>query len=61
MDTLIFKKSVQNLSNSKLVGEYIVNNFPIKPKKSLIIVVSFITGFILSICIVFFINFIRKN
>ncbi|WP_375231782.1 GNVR domain-containing protein [Arcobacter sp. CECT 9188] len=57
----MFKKSVQNLSNSKLVGEYIVNNFPIKPKKSLIIVVSFITGFILSICIVFFINFIRKN
>ncbi|WP_418179275.1 GNVR domain-containing protein [Aliarcobacter lanthieri] len=61
IDTLDFKKSEQNLSNSKLVGEYIVNNFPIKPKKSLIIVVSFITGFILSICIVFFINFIRKN
>ncbi|MBL3520594.1 hypothetical protein H0A43_08895 [Arcobacter lanthieri] len=57
----MLKKSVQNFSNSKLVGEYIVNNFPIKPKKSLIIVVSFITGFILSICIVFFINFIRKN
>ena len=60
IDTLNFKKSEQNLSNTKLVGEYIVNDFPVKPKKSLIVAVAFVTGFILSIFLVFLINFIRK-
>ena len=61
MDIQNFKKSEQNLANTKLVGEYIINDFPIKPKKSLIIVVAFVTGFILSIFLVFFLHFVRKN
>lgn len=61
MDIQNFKKSEQNLANTKLVGEYIINDFPIKPKKSLIIVVAFVTGFILSIFLVFFLQFIRRD
>ncbi|MCT7650790.1 Wzz/FepE/Etk N-terminal domain-containing protein [Aliarcobacter butzleri] len=48
-----------NLKNSEVVGSILVNEHPIKPKKSLIVVVSFVTGFILSIFLVFFIEFIR--
>lgn len=48
-----------NYKNSELVGKILVNDNSIKPKKKLIILVSFITGFILSIFIVFFLNFIR--
>lgn len=60
MDIQNFKKSEQNLANTKLVGEYLVNNFPVKPKKSLVIVVSFVTGFIVSIFLVFLLNFINN-
>lgn len=55
-----FKTSEQNLTNTRLVGDYIVNEYPTKPKKALIIVVAFITGFILSIFIVFFMQFINN-
>ncbi|MFY4788452.1 Wzz/FepE/Etk N-terminal domain-containing protein [Aliarcobacter butzleri] len=48
-----------NLKNSEVVGSILVNEHPIKPKKSLIVVVSFVAGFILSIFLVFFIEFIR--
>lgn len=61
IDTLYFKKSEQNLSNTKLVGEYIINDFPVKPKKSLIVMIGFITGFILSIFLAFLLNFISKS
>lgn len=47
--------------NSELVGNYIVKDNPIKPKKSLIVVVAFITGFILSIFMVFIYNFVREE
>lgn len=56
-----FQNSKQNIQNSKVIGDYIVRDYPIKPKKKLIVVVSFVTGFILSIFIVFFLNFIGKN
>ena len=59
IDTLSFKKTEQNLSNTKIVGEYLVNDFPVKPKKSLIVAVAFVTGFIISIFLVFFIQFIQ--
>lgn len=61
IETLNFKKSEQNLSNMKLVGDYIISDNPIKPKKSLVIVVSFVTSFILSIFIVFVLNFINNT
>ncbi|WP_162148371.1 GNVR domain-containing protein [Aliarcobacter faecis] len=54
------EKKVEELKNSDIVGELITNDFPIKPKKSLIIVVAFITGFIFSIFLVFFLNFIQS-
>lgn len=49
-----------NLKNSEVVGSILVNEHPIKPKKSLIVIVAFITGFILSIFIVFFLQFINN-
>ena len=61
IDTLSFKKTEQNLSNTKLVGEYLVNDFPVKPKKKLIVAVAFVTGFIISIFLVFLFNFIKQN
>ncbi|WP_419678370.1 Wzz/FepE/Etk N-terminal domain-containing protein [Aliarcobacter lanthieri] len=49
-----------NLKNSELVGSVLVNEYPVKPKKSLIVVVAFVTGFILSIFLVFFMQFIKS-
>lgn len=59
-EVIKFKTSEQNLTNTRLVGDYITSNYPSKPKKALIIVVAFVTGFILSIFIVFFMQFINN-
>lgn len=53
-----FLNSEQNIQNSKVIGKYIVKDYPIKPKKKLIVVVAFVTGLILSIFLVFFLEFI---
>ncbi|MEV9529111.1 Wzz/FepE/Etk N-terminal domain-containing protein [Aliarcobacter butzleri] len=46
---------------TKQIGDITISNEPInKPKKSLIITVAFVTGFILSIFLVFFIEFVRS-
>ena len=50
-----------NYKNTQIVGEIMTNDFPVKPKKKLMVVVSFVTAFILSIFIVFFLNFIRDE
>ena len=53
-----------NLKNTEIVGNILENDYPVKPKKSLIVVVGFVTGFIISIFLVFimqFINNIRKE
>jgi LPS O-antigen subunit length determinant protein (WzzB/FepE family) len=55
-----FKITEQNLSNTRLVGDYITSEYPAKPKKSLIIAVAFVTGFILSIFTVFFMQFVSS-
>lgn len=47
-----------NYKNSEVVGKILTNDNPIKPKKTLIVVVAFVTGFILSIFLVFFLQFI---
>lgn len=52
--------SPHNIQNTKLIGDIITNEYPIKPKKKLIVAVSFVTGFILSIFLVFFMEFIRS-
>lgn len=60
IDNIKFKMSEQNITNSRLVGEYITSEYPVKPKKVLVIAISFIVGFILSIFIVFFMQFINS-
>lgn len=50
-----------NYKNTQIVGEIITNDFPTKPKKSLIIAVALVTGFIISIFLVFLFNFIKQD
>ena len=49
-----------NYKNSQIVGGILTNDYPIKPKKKLIDVVAFITGLILSIFFVFFLEFLKS-
>ena len=60
IEQLKFNISPQNVQNYKVVGEYIAHDYPVKPKKKLILVVAFITGLILSVFLVFFIEFIKS-
>ena len=53
------KLANDRVKNSDIVGEIMTNDFPVKPKKSLLIAVAFVTGFILSIFLVFFIQFFQ--
>ena len=50
-----------NYKNSEVIGRVITNDYPIKPKKKLIVMVAFIAGFILSIFLVFIMNAFRKE
>jgi uncharacterized protein involved in exopolysaccharide biosynthesis len=50
-----------NYKNTQIVGEIMTNDFPVKPKKILIVAVAFVTGFIISIFLVFLFNFIKQN
>jgi LPS O-antigen subunit length determinant protein (WzzB/FepE family) len=50
-----------NYKTSKIVGKIITNDYSIKPKKKLIVIVAFITGLILSIFLVFFLSFLRND
>lgn len=54
-------KFYENVIMTKQVGDIEINNNPINmPKKKLIVVVSFVSGIILSIFIVFFMQFINS-
>ncbi|MEA1916098.1 MAG: GNVR domain-containing protein, partial [Campylobacterota bacterium] len=57
----LIKLSLQphNFKNTKVIGKIMISDYPIKPKKRLIVVVAFVTGLILSIFLVFFMEFIR--
>ena len=48
-----------NYKNTEVIGKIMTNDYAIKPKKKLIVIVAFVTGFILSIFLVFFLEFIR--
>jgi formate dehydrogenase maturation protein FdhE len=61
IEQLKYLNSEQNIQNSKVIGSYIVHDYPIKPKKKLIVIVAFVTGLILSIFLVFFLEFIGKE
>ena len=50
-----------NYKNSNVVGDILLNDYPVKPKKKLIVIVAFVTGLILSIFIVFFLEFIESE
>ena len=54
-----YNNSYQNIQNSKVIGNYIIKEYPIKPKKKLIVIVAFITGLILSIFLIFMIEFLK--
>lgn len=49
-----------NIKNTEIVGNILVNDYPAKPKKSLIVIVGFVTGFIISIFLVFIMQFINN-
>jgi uncharacterized protein involved in exopolysaccharide biosynthesis len=53
------KISPINITRSHIIGKIEQHNHPIKPKKKLIVIVAFITSFILAIFLVFFIEFIK--
>ncbi len=48
-----------NYRNTEVVGNIMTNDYAIKPKKKLIAVVAFVTGLILSVFLVFFMEFIQ--
>lgn len=54
-------KLYEKFTHTKKVGDINIGNEPVnKPKKKLIVAVSIVTGFILSIFLVFFMEFIRS-
>lgn len=61
IDKLSYSITEQNIRNNEVVGDFIVKDYPIKPKKTLIVVVSFVSGLVLSLFVVFFLNFIRNE
>jgi LPS O-antigen subunit length determinant protein (WzzB/FepE family) len=48
-----------NFKNTEIVGNVLIDEDPIKPKKILVVIVALVTGFILAIFMVFFIQFIN--
>jgi len=49
-----------NYKNTEIVGNIIQDEHPTKPKKILVVVVSFVTGLILALFMVFFLEFIKN-
>ncbi|ACM92415.1 chain length determinant protein [Nautilia profundicola AmH] len=54
------KISPINITKTHIIGTIKQNPNPIKPKKKLIVIIAFITGLILSIFLVFFIEFVKS-
>jgi len=59
IEQLRYDISSQNVQNSNVIGEYIIDDSPTKPRKMLIITIAFVIGFILSIFLVFLVEFIK--
>jgi uncharacterized protein involved in exopolysaccharide biosynthesis len=51
--------SPHSMQPTKLIGKIITDDSPVKPKKKLIVAVAFVTGFILAVFLVFFMQFIK--
>ena len=50
-----------NYKNTHIVNSILTDDKPVKPKKKLIVIVGFVTGFILSIFLVFMLEFIGRK
>jgi len=61
IDKLNYNITEQNIRNNEVVGDFIVKEHPIKPKKKLIVAVAFVSGLVLSIFMVFLLNFFRDE
>ncbi len=61
LNDLSIAMSPNNLKPTQIMGAISKKDYPIAPKKSLIVAVSFVTGLILSIFLVFFLEFIGKK
>ncbi len=48
------------VNNSEIIGEIIIDDYPIKPKKKIIIILTFIISLIFSIFIVLLLNFVNN-
>ncbi len=59
IDTLKYKLTPAFVQNSRVIGQFVIHDYPTKPKKKLVIVVGFITSLIISIFLVFFLEFIQ--
>ncbi len=49
-----------NYQNSNVIGKIVTKDHPIKPHKTLIVTIAFVTGLILSLLIVFFMHFLNS-
>jgi len=58
INTLQNNLSSQYIQEAQILGQINLSHKPVKPKKALIIIVAFITGMILSIFLVFFLEFL---
>ena len=61
INKLDYSISEHNIKNSEVVGNFVVKNYPMKPKKKLIVIVVFLSALTLSIFIVFLLNFLRDE
>ena len=61
LNDLSIAMSPNNLKPTQIMGAISKKDYPIAPKKSLIVAVSFVTGLMLSIFLVFFLEFIGKK
>ncbi|MGP1561254.1 MAG: GNVR domain-containing protein [Helicobacteraceae bacterium] len=50
---------LENFVNTKIVGEIVVPEKPVKPRKALIIVVSLLSGFVMAVFLVFVKEFLK--
>jgi uncharacterized protein involved in exopolysaccharide biosynthesis len=59
LEILNIKEKLSNITKSQIIGKIQKQNYPIKPKKKLIIIIGFFTSFTISIIILIFIEFIN--
>ena len=61
LNTLRTLMKPYNYKNTQIVGSILTNDYPVKPKKKLIVVVAFVTGLMLSVFLAFSLEFIQAG